>query len=197
MPIKVIIITTISSINVYISSTNQLIYYDDRCSYTFATRKGWKCFSQVSHQHYENCQSIHYYLLYEKMHADRVRWDTHEPRRHRKERKNWAKPQKYRVQHWKRVFNNKLNIKHDLSLSRRWSRTRVMRYRCGVPYWAHAQLQIVHVRMLIECNKRSREKNGCKKYMYWYQRTYALHSYSWGRVRAEKEKRWKKTPIHS
>lgn len=51
MPIKVIIITTISSINVYISSTNQLIYYVER-----STRTGTLLTARVCGRH--NIMSI-------------------------------------------------------------------------------------------------------------------------------------------
>lgn len=57
MPIKVIIITTISSINVYISSANQLIYYADRRSYSLAARQKDEMRLSIT-----KIAGIHYYV---------------------------------------------------------------------------------------------------------------------------------------
>lgn len=95
MPIKVIIITTISSINVYISSTNQLIYYVERCCLPFAKDE-----MQLTSALQKNGQSIHYLLCgkcmqiaYVAMHTQTLTRDIE-----RKEKIERETTKKYRVQ---------------------------------------------------------------------------------------------------
>lgn len=140
----------------------------------------------------KNCQSIHYLLCgkcmqiaYVAMHTQTLTRDIE-----RKEKIERETTKKYRVQDWKRVFNNKLNMKT-------WSffvPSLVSHSRNALSMWC----SVLSTRSITNCTrsnadwmqwkKQREEKTDAKNILI----SKNLCS-SCGRVRAEKEKRWKKS----
>lgn len=120
--------------------------------------KGWN-----ASQHYENCK--HSLLCAKCMQIANV--GNHHTQTHtqggrwleRQEEKCFIKTKKYRVREWKRVFNNKLNKKQDLSLRLCW--TVFIRYVHDVVFRIEHMLN--YKSCTFECWLNEREKTKHRK----------------------------------